>query len=533
MSAALPRILLTGASGFIGRHFISSTVDRCRLFCIARRSQTEVGVRAHENLKWVQVDIANRDRLLDLLGNLREFGGIDHVIHLAGYYDFDNVENLEYSRTNVIGTKNVLLLARLLDVRQFIFAGSLAACDFPAEGTAITEASPPTAEFPYARSKARAEQLVAEYAQYFHCVIVRLAAVFSDWCEYPPLYLFLQTWLSGRWNARILGGRGESALTFIHVNDVIGIFLRIIERNDTAPALATYLASPSGATTHRRLFHLAMRYFFGQGSSPICVPKYLAAPGILVRQIFGALIRRPPYERIWMLKYIDRQLTVDAGQTNRLLDWQTTPRLSIERRLLYLIENLKSHHDIWYLRNEISRQRVTQRPGFLIYETLVETRDKLCAEILAVLTDPGHRARFLHYQQLEPGILKWYVSLIFQLLVTAVRIGNRNLLLEYGRLLADQRLAAGFTPGEVEDALKSTARILEEYLRTRPELRGLETWIHDYVTLNFQLIIDEVQDSGERRDEHAETAADSGFSDELPLTAADFQQLVRQLEELS
>ena len=38
--------------------------------------------------------------------------------------------------------------------------------------------------------------MLAEYAREFPATIVRFAALFSDWCEYPPLFMFLETWLS-------------------------------------------------------------------------------------------------------------------------------------------------------------------------------------------------------------------------------------------------------------------------------------------------------------------------------------------------
>ena len=51
--------------------------------------------------------------------------------------------------------------------------------------------------------------MLAEYRDVFRSVIVRFAALFSDWCEYPPLYMFLDTWLSRQWNHRMLGGMGN------------------------------------------------------------------------------------------------------------------------------------------------------------------------------------------------------------------------------------------------------------------------------------------------------------------------------------
>ena len=61
--------------------------------------------------------------------------------------------------------------------------------------------------------------MLEEYRGRLRAVKVRFAAMFSDYCEYPPLYKFLETWLSPVWNQRILGGRGRSAIPYLHVRD--------------------------------------------------------------------------------------------------------------------------------------------------------------------------------------------------------------------------------------------------------------------------------------------------------------------------
>lgn len=180
MNNDAPGILVTGASGFIGRHFVAAFNGEFRLFCLARRSQKEVGIPYHAGIHWLQADITSRANLLSAERYIREHGGADYVLHLAGYYDFTLKSNPAYERTNVTGTRNLLEMSQLLGVKRFIFASSLAACEFPPEGKSLTEDSPADADFPYARSKSKGEALVKKYSDAFPCSIVRLAAVYSD-----------------------------------------------------------------------------------------------------------------------------------------------------------------------------------------------------------------------------------------------------------------------------------------------------------------------------------------------------------------
>ena len=59
----LPRIVITGASGFVGRHLLEALKGRYEIYGIARRSQSRCGAPEHANIHWHQVDIANADRL--------------------------------------------------------------------------------------------------------------------------------------------------------------------------------------------------------------------------------------------------------------------------------------------------------------------------------------------------------------------------------------------------------------------------------------------------------------------------------------
>ena len=276
MSEILPGIVVTGASGFIGRHFVISVSGKFRLFCIARRSQKEAGISYHKNIHWLQLDITNQKNLLNAVSYIKDHGGADYVLHLAGYYDFTMKENPAYEKINVVGTRHILDMSKLIGIKRFIYSSSVAACKFSSHNNVITEKRPVDADFPYARCKRKEEAIITEYSKTIPYSIVRLAAVYSDWCEYPMLYMLLNYWLSGKkFMSKILTGRGESAIPYIHIKDVIKLFLRIIELSDTLPLMGVYNASPQGSVSHNELFKTATRYYFGGDIGALFFyPKY-------------------------------------------------------------------------------------------------------------------------------------------------------------------------------------------------------------------------------------------------------------------
>jgi nucleoside-diphosphate-sugar epimerase len=336
----LGSVILTGASGFVGRHLLESLSSDYRVFAIARRSQYEAAVPEHPNVAWLRADVRDKDSVGRAFREIRAAGGADKLIHLAAYYDFTGGNHENYQETNVTGTRHIIDEALELDLDRFVFASSIAACRFPRLGEALTEASPPDGDYPYAISKRLGEQMVRDVAQRMPSVIVRLGAVYSDWCEYAPLFIFLNTWLSDSWRANILGGRGDSAVPYVHVRDIVSFFRRLLAFEGELEPAEVLQASTNGAVSHTELFELATRHYYGAARKPTKTPRLVAALGLHVLWWLGLVTRNPPFERPWMSRYIDGRLTVDNRKTCERLGWQPHPRHQIERRVPFMVERL-------------------------------------------------------------------------------------------------------------------------------------------------------------------------------------------------
>jgi nucleoside-diphosphate-sugar epimerase len=498
MTGDLPHILVTGASGLVGRNFVEAARRDYIIYALARRAQHEVGIRPHPNIRWIQVDIGNEAALSEIAAKIAAQGQVEQVIHLAGYYDFEYGDHPEYRRTNIEGTANLLELSRVLGVERFIFASSLAACSFPAPGKSLDERSPPDADFAYARSKRSGEEMLSRYTGHFACTVVRLAAVLSDWCEYAPLYHFLDTWLSGRWESRVLGGRGRTAITYIHVRDLVKLFLIILQRSRSLPDHSVYIASPDGTVSHRQLFELAHRFFYGREVRPLFLPRLLALPGILLRQAMGVFSARRPFERVWMLRYLDRQLVVDAARTRSDLGWAPMERDHVLRRLLFMVENMTSHPAEWRARNEAAMLRVAQRPNLLIHEELSKVGKQLLNDWSADLFQREEKPRFAYLHSLASQEQGQYLEAIFSLLLASIRSVNRSLLLNYLDELTPAFFEGGGRPAELVALLGSLDARVRETASDLPALRRYQQELHSFVTLTLQLARDQVEVAHER-----------------------------------
>jgi nucleoside-diphosphate-sugar epimerase len=352
-----PGMIITGATGFLGSRLVEHLRPQYRIYAIGQRPQVGRRTPTGPGVHYYQVDIGRFEPLREVFEHIRHQDDVEIVLHLAGYYDFSGDENPLYEHSNVLGTRNVLELSAPLKPKRFFFTSSVAACPFPPPGEAITERTPPTAPPPYSRSKRAGEEMMHEYKDRIPGCILRLAAIFSDWCEYEPLNVFLATWFSGGWNARILGGHGQWAVPYLHVRDLLRFYLTVIEKCTAGKKpLSVLQASPNGCTTHLELYQAATQSYFGSARRSISVPKPLARTGIFMRETLGRLTGRMPFERSWMGEYIDQKLNVDASETHRLTGWKPRPELDILKCIPTMVENMKNDPEQWEIRYQLARK---------------------------------------------------------------------------------------------------------------------------------------------------------------------------------
>ena len=489
---SLPRLLVTGASGFVGRNLLDALKDEYRIFGLARRSQARCGAPIHPNIDWFQADVGDRPALDRVFDEIGERGGIDYVVHLAAHYDFTGVDHDEYRRTNVEGLRNVLEGCTALRPRRFVFSSSLAACGFSKTVRPVDENSPPNGRHVYARTKRQGEAMLADYSDRVPSVIVRFAALFSDWCEYPPLYSFLTTWLSRSWRSRIVGGRGRSAVPYLHIKDGVRMIGAVLERHDRLDELEVLLASPDGAVSHEELYAMANVYGADRPRPPIHMPRLLCPLGIGLTNLAGRFADDMPFERRWMARYIDRRLDVDASRTRERLGWRPRRRLEVLERLPFMIENLRADPIEWSRRNREAMKAVRLRPNLTIAWLIERHAEAIEAEFIGQLTTG---TEFDSYRRLSDDDLEWHVRLILRHLQNAVRTGDRGVLVGYCRDLALRRHELGFEAREVLRALELLDRIVLAHLRPEATTMGIVPYLDAWITATIRFGSDQLEET--------------------------------------
>jgi nucleoside-diphosphate-sugar epimerase len=494
----LETIVITGASGFIGEHLLDILKEKYHIHAFARRTQKEVGIPQHKNIIWDLVDITDKKQLTYTFNQIKSRHNIEYIIHLAAYYDFSDQYKITdtYEQTNILGTKYILEIAKEYKVKHFIFASSLVASKFPPKDDLVYEGSELDADFPYAITKRKGEELVQEYSKHFKCSIVRFAAVFSDCCNYEPLYNFMTTWLSKSWKSRMIAGQGRMAIPYIHINCITDILYKVIERTDSLPKLNIFLASSDKPISLLELFLRSTKLYTGVEKKPIFVPVFLSKIWVIIRDMFGRLVGKRPFERYWMLKYIDQEYHTDCAYTKQILEWEPNNRHQIDRRLIYLIENLKNNPHEWHRKNRARLTRfLNQRPSLILVEEMHNIHDAIVKSVVNTISLPGLSMQYRYYQKLPIEQLKWYIDVTYNNLLTSVRHGDRAIMINFGRDLAKARFNEGVTEMELCSALKLIKSTITSELYKLPRLQDVKLLVNDYIALPIQLAIDEILDT--------------------------------------
>jgi nucleoside-diphosphate-sugar epimerase len=152
------RILITGASGFVGRALLPVLAPRHRLVLAQRRRDGQSAIADAEH-RFVG-DIGPQT---DWSAALRE---IDAVVHLAAYVHVDDAraDPALAMQVNCAGTLRLAEAARRAGVRRFVFLSSVKVNGEASGDVPFREDDAPRPEGAYAQSKWAAEQALAALA---------------------------------------------------------------------------------------------------------------------------------------------------------------------------------------------------------------------------------------------------------------------------------------------------------------------------------------------------------------------------------
>lgn len=174
------KILITGATGFVGREIVSELLD-------GNFEVYQIG-NSNVNSRFPQTDFFKTD-ITDYedVCRLQSLKEVDAVVHSAGLaHQFGSIKKEKFQKTNVEGTKNILELAIILKVKHFVLISSTAVYGTEKKTgkdlKVIDEGAPCCPQTFYAESKLEAEQTAVEICRQnnIDLTIFRLSPVIGE-----------------------------------------------------------------------------------------------------------------------------------------------------------------------------------------------------------------------------------------------------------------------------------------------------------------------------------------------------------------
>ena len=229
------RILVTGASGFIGSFIVEEALRRGFETWAAVRKTSSRAYLQDARIHFIELDLSSEERLCQQLEGL----SFDYVVHAAGATKCLHKE--DFFRINTEGTKHLVNALRSLQMplKRFVFISSLSIMGAIREQQPykeIRETDTPQPNTAYGKSKLAAEQWLSQLSlsfegageRSFPYVILRPTGVYGP----RERDYFLQV-KSIQAHTDFAVGFQRQDITFVYVSDVVQAVFLALEKGQT------------------------------------------------------------------------------------------------------------------------------------------------------------------------------------------------------------------------------------------------------------------------------------------------------------
>ncbi|MBU1135665.1 MAG: NAD-dependent epimerase/dehydratase family protein [Nanoarchaeota archaeon] len=221
------KILITGGSGFVGKHLINKLKEDSENEIYA----LDIVDPQIKGVEYVNASILDYEAIKNVLKDLN----IDIIYHLAAQISLPfSVENpLKDFELNVQGTVNVLEACREFKIKKIVFISTAAVYGIPTENP-VSEDAPKRPSTPYGMSKLSAES----YVQLYHKLYGLTYTILRFFNLYGPrgkgvVPIFVSRAMNK--DSLTLVGSGDQIRDFLYVDDAVNALhmaLKGLDNND-------------------------------------------------------------------------------------------------------------------------------------------------------------------------------------------------------------------------------------------------------------------------------------------------------------
>lgn len=216
------KILITGASGFIGSFIVEEALRRGFDTWAGVRGSSSRSYLSDPRIHFIELDFSSEDRLAQALDG----HNFDYVVHAAGVTKCLTAS--DFMKVNYQGTVNLVnaILKTKMPMRRFIYLSSLSVFGAIREEQPyqeITEHDTPRPNTAYGKSKLKAEQFLDSIGNEFNYIVLRPTGVYGP--REKDYFLMAK---SIKQHVDFSVGFQRQDITFVYVQDVVqAVFLAL------------------------------------------------------------------------------------------------------------------------------------------------------------------------------------------------------------------------------------------------------------------------------------------------------------------
>ncbi|WP_437632073.1 NAD-dependent epimerase/dehydratase family protein [Sorangium sp. So ce854] len=310
------KVLVTGASGFLGSHVAEQLVQEGHdVVALVRRSSSTKFLSSLRGVELAYGAIEDAESVRRAVVD----AGVDAIVHSAGLVKAR--DEAEFFRVNVGGTRNMLDAAKAApSLKRFVFVSSLAAIGPSLDGRPVAPDARPAPVTRYGRSKLEAERLVLAEKDALPVVVLRPPMIYGP--RDQESFAFFQS-VARRFLPML--GDGRNTLSVIYASDAAAACLRALESD--VPSGRAYFIDDGRVYVWRDMLADVEAALGARAFVRVGVPFALMRGAALASEGMSRLTGKPVMlTRDKLNELAASHWVCDAGEARRELGWE--PRVS-------------------------------------------------------------------------------------------------------------------------------------------------------------------------------------------------------------
>ena len=276
------KILITGASGFIGSFIVEEALKRGFETWAAVRKSSSKAYLQDERINFIELNLSSKEQLVEQLKGK----GFDYVVHAAGVTKCLNKQ--DFSRINTLGTKNLVdaLMEVGMPLKRLVFISSLSIFGAIKEQQPyeeIRETDSPQPNTAYGKSKLEAEKYLESLGTRVPYIILRPTGVYGP---REKDYFIMAKSIKGHSDFAVVYKRQD--ITFVYVQDVVQAVFLALEKGENGRKYFLSDGQVYQSTTFSDLIHEELgRPWWIRITAPVWVLRIVTFFGEYVGRMTG------------------------------------------------------------------------------------------------------------------------------------------------------------------------------------------------------------------------------------------------------